>query len=279
MTTARRIARELAVIVMPQLPKDKKKLAGLDIEVIVGRAVRILTDYAKQNLSDANALLIRASQQLLDVEIEHPDNARVLEDVKPVNCSTDQLRSQIELIERSLHLVAEALDIPDMALHSRSSTNMCINCGQAVSDAREAPDRDDVKAFLIKLITTYAEHREEIDNFIKRAKAKWHVDRMVSIDRDILRLACTEAFYLPDVPLNVCISEAVELAHRFADETAAKFINGVLADLAKEAQYFRYHGELKDSASDNGHEVRQPSTSSGSPGSDGGSKKRKAEGE
>ena len=51
------------------------------------------------------------------------------------------------------------------------------------------------------------------------------VDRMVSIDRDILRLACAEAFFIEEVPVNVAISEAVELAHRFADEKAAKFIN------------------------------------------------------
>jgi hypothetical protein len=37
----------------------------------------------------------------------------------------------------------------------------------------------------------------------------------------------------------VAISEAVELSHRFADERAAKFINGVLADLAEEAEAVR----------------------------------------
>jgi hypothetical protein len=44
---------------------------------------------------------------------------------------------------------------------------------------------------------------------------------------------------MADIPVNVAISEAVELSHRFADEKAAKFINGVLADLAEEAEAVR----------------------------------------
>ncbi len=67
---------------------------------------------------------------------------------------------------------------------------------------------------------------------------------MVSTDRDILRLACTELFYLPSVPVKVCINEAVELCHQFADAKAAKFINGVLADLASLADTYRKTGEI-----------------------------------
>lgn len=34
--------------------------------------------------------------------------------------------------------------------------------------------------------------------------------------------------YAEDVPANVAINEALEIAKRFADEKSAKFINGVL---------------------------------------------------
>ncbi len=44
---------------------------------------------------------------------------------------------------------------------------------------------------------------------------------------------------MTDIPINVAISEAVELSHRFADEKAAKFINGILADLSEEAEAVR----------------------------------------
>ncbi len=69
---------------------------------------------------------------------------------------------------------------------------------------------------------------------------------MVSIDRDILRLACTEAFFLKEVPINVAISEAVELCHRFADERAAKFVNGVLSDMVEQAKEFRRTGQFPE---------------------------------
>jgi transcription antitermination protein NusB len=123
-------------------------------------------------------------------------------------------------MERALHLASEALDVPHMALGAKDTE------------------------FFFLLVKTYLEHADEIDKMIAQVKERWRVERMVSIDRDIIRLACTEAFYLPEVPINVCISEAVELSHRFADEKAAKFINGVLSDLAQQAKVFRATGKI-----------------------------------
>ncbi|NJL71233.1 MAG: hypothetical protein HC888_06290 [Candidatus Competibacteraceae bacterium] len=56
--SARRIARELAVIVMPQLPKNLDKLAETQIMELTDRAIHMLVDYARQNLTDAQALVI-----------------------------------------------------------------------------------------------------------------------------------------------------------------------------------------------------------------------------
>src|SRR5262249_10579439 len=117
-------------------------------------------------------------------------------------------------------------------------------------------DRSEVRNFLIELLSVYIENRDRVDQFIRSARSKWRVDRMVSIDRDILRLACTQAFFMPDVPVKVAISEAVELCHRFGDEKAAKFINGILGDLAEEAEYFRETGEYRaETMSENGEKA------------------------
>jgi transcription antitermination protein NusB len=218
--SARRIARELAVILLPQLPKDKKKLEKVELDRLVGKAVLMLTDYAKQSLAEANAFVVKAQQTLVDQEIEAPENtnAVAVDELKPVTLTTEQMREHLDLLDRAMHLTSEALDIPQMQVESQDSH------------------------FLHTLVGTYIDHRDEIDQFINRVKAKWRVERMVSIDRDIIRLACAEAFYLRDVPINVSISEAVELSHRFADARAAKFINGVLGDLAEEAKTFRRTG-------------------------------------
>lgn len=221
--SSRRIARELAVILLPQLPKDKIKLERVELDKLVSKAVQMLTDYAKQCLADANSFVVKAQQMAVEQEIESPDNAD-REELKSVKLTTGQLKEHLDLMERALHLASEALDVPQMKV--------------------EATDTD----FLFKLVATYADHRDEIDQFINRAKAKWSLERMVSIDRDILRLACAEAFFLPEIPINVCINEAVELSHRFADERAAKFINGVLGDLAEEAREFRQSGKFGGTA-------------------------------
>jgi N utilization substance protein B len=218
--SSRRIARELAVILLPQLPKDKKRLEKVELDKLVSKAVQMLIDYAKQCLSEANGYIVKAQEQVNEQELDHPDNAANVHSLKPVRLTTDQLKEHLDLMERALHLTSEALDVPQMKVETQDTE------------------------FLHKLVSAYIEHRPEIDGFINKVQDKWRLDRMVSIDRDIIRLACAEAFFLPEVPINVCISEAVELSHRFADAKAAKFINGVLSDLAEEAKTFRATGKF-----------------------------------
>jgi transcription antitermination protein NusB len=238
--SSRRIARELAVIVFPQLPKDRQKLEKTELNSIVAKAAAMLTDYAKQCLLDAEGLATHVEQGVVETEIEHPDNSESLEELAPVPVTTAQVREILELVQRAVSLVSEALDIPEIA-NQISGTHKfsCTKCGHINQVVVKDNTSSEVMSFLQTLIVTYIEHREEIDNFIRDARSKWKVERMVSIDRDILRLACAEAFFMPEVPIKVAISEAVELSHRFADAKAAKFINGVLADLGEEAEKYR----------------------------------------
>jgi N utilization substance protein B len=244
--TARSIARELAVIVFPQLPKDRQKLEKGEISSLVVKAVAMLCDYAKQNLLDANALLLKASESLAEIESEHPLNSENIDELVAVPVTTGQLRQQLDLIERTLYFVSEALDIPETLVQVGQTTvnTTCKKCKTTAEHHIEHSNPSEVKEFLYRLVETYFDNREQIDEFIKQARAKWKIERMVSIDRDIVRLACAEAFYMPDIPVNVCISEAVALSHRFADERAAKFINGILGDLAEVASSFRRSGVL-----------------------------------
>ena len=245
--SARRIARELAVIMMPQLPRDKKKLDKLEFDNLLARSVQLLTEHARQCLSEANGYIIQANQTIYETELNHPDNARKTSDVKPVSMKTDELRQQLDLLDLSMHLISEALDIPEMVLSSDQAEEMCkcSKCGHQQKMKTKRPHSSEIKLFIEELLSTYIDHHEQIDQIINAIKTKWRMERMISIDRDILRLACAEAFFMPDVPVKVAINEAVELAHRFADERAAKFINGVLATVSKSADSFRETGELK----------------------------------
>jgi len=239
--SARRIARELAVIVMPQLPKDEDKLGNIQITEIVDRAIHMLIDYARQNLKEAGGMVTKAHDELIEMEIEHEDNEREIRDLKGVTLTSSDLKEKFRTIERAIDLVSEAIDIPEVALSSTTEPfkTVCKKCGSATEINLERAHREEVRLFVQRIVTVYLQNREIIDEFIKRARSKWRIERMVSIDRDILRLACAEAFYMTDIPINVAISEAVELSHRFADERAAKFINGILADLSEEAEAVR----------------------------------------
>lgn len=245
--SGRRIARELAVIIMPQLPKDKSRLEKMEFDTLLAKSVQMLAEHARQCLSEANGYLLKVQKELGEIEFNHPSNARQIGDIRPVNLSSAEMKQQAELLELALHLVSEALDIPEMILASDQNIEKvsCKNCGNVSRVPLKRPSTLEIKDFVDALLGAYLDRRKEVDQIISGIKTKWRMERMVSIDRDILRLACTEAFFMPDVPLNVAISEAVELAHRFADAKAAKFINGVLADLLEDAQHFRATGELR----------------------------------
>lgn len=245
--TARRIARELAVIMMPQLPKDKKRLEKLEFDTLLSRSVQLLTEHARQCLSEAGGYLSKAESELNEIELEHPDNAGKIADVRPVNLKSSELKEQIALIETALNLVTEALDIPEMAICSDylPTKIACKSCGKEQKLHLKKAGSGETKQFVQELLGSYMDHSKEIDEIISAIKTKWSIERMVSIDRDILRLACTEAFYLPEIPLRVAFNEAIELARRFADDRAAKFINGVLGDLSEHAEAYRETGELK----------------------------------
>ncbi len=75
--------------------------------------------------------------------------------------------------------------------------------------------------------------RENIDAQIVTHARGWAIDRMPALDRAILRLAIHELLDRPDVPVAVVIDEAVELAKRFSTDDSGRFVNGVLAAVAK----------------------------------------------
>ena len=67
------------------------------------------------------------------------------------------------------------------------------------------------------------------------AKAKgWSLARMPVLDLSVLRLGTFELMERHHVPVAVVIDEAVELAKRFSTDDSGRFVNGVLAALARE---------------------------------------------
>ncbi|MCP9452851.1 MAG: transcription antitermination factor NusB [Nitrospira sp.] len=86
----------------------------------------------------------------------------------------------------------------------------------------------ETRAFTERLVAGVLEHKAELDLVIGSYSTNWKVNRMPIIDRNILRAGLYELFWLDDVPPRVTLDEAIELAKRYGDDEAAKFINGLL---------------------------------------------------
>ena len=91
-----------------------------------------------------------------------------------------------------------------------------------------------VRQFAGELVDGVLEHRDAIDAKIKEVSKHWSLSRMARVDINILRVAVYELIYRPDIPKNVTINEAIEVAKTFGNEDAPAFVNGILDELASE---------------------------------------------
>ncbi|GAX62289.1 metal-dependent phosphoesterases [Candidatus Scalindua japonica] len=86
----------------------------------------------------------------------------------------------------------------------------------------------EVSDFAIKLVNGCIQKMGEIDRRITSISENWELQRMPVVDKNILRLACYELFYVDDIPPKVSINEAIDLAKKFSTEKSGLFVNGIL---------------------------------------------------
>jgi len=92
---------------------------------------------------------------------------------------------------------------------------------------------DKTKCFADSLANGVWANLTEIDNLISKSSIKWPIDRLNSVDKNILRLAVYELKFLASSPKAVIITEAINLAEKYSSADSAKFINGILGDIGK----------------------------------------------
>ncbi len=88
--------------------------------------------------------------------------------------------------------------------------------------------------YVREVIEGLEEKLPEIDRVIAQRAEGWRLERLHSVDRNILRLAVYELYYREDIPPQVAIDEAVELAKKYGGEHSPVFINGILDRIWKE---------------------------------------------
>lgn len=78
------------------------------------------------------------------------------------------------------------------------------------------------------------QNSEEINRLITtNLKDNWSLNRISKINLSLIKIAIYEMVY-KGLPYKVAINEVVELAKKYADESAPVFINGILASVVKE---------------------------------------------
>ncbi|GAB4466180.1 MAG: transcription antitermination factor NusB [Elainellaceae cyanobacterium] len=193
---ARRIARELALLSVSQLPSKPEKLDAQQLQSVSLAAVRTLAGEAHDMLETAAAEVERGSNRLLasETKAQDLDSARVM------------VKEALELAQRAINRIGTAVELPEML---------------------QLANQQEVRDYTLALLQTVSIRRAEIDRIISAAMVDWQLHRLPQIDRDILRLAVAEFQYM-GIPDRVAINEAVELAKRYSDDDGHRFINGVL---------------------------------------------------
>lgn len=92
------------------------------------------------------------------------------------------------------------------------------------------------ESFMETLMSGVIEKQKDLDNIITKAAPEWPLEKISTVDRNILRIGLYELLFSDreQVPPKVAINEAIELAKAFGGNTSGKFVNGVLGAVYKE---------------------------------------------
>ena len=89
--------------------------------------------------------------------------------------------------------------------------------------------------FVVDLLRAGENRRTEADELIASRSAGWSLERMPTIDRLVMRQAVAEMLVY-DTPTAVILAEAVDLASRYSTDESGRFVNGLLAAVAREVR-------------------------------------------
>jgi N utilization substance protein B len=192
----RSIARELALLSISQVPRSPEKIEQQQLEDLLRIAVRTITAEIQETLETAAAEVKRGGDRLVESETRTNN----LEGAKAT------IADALELAQKAINRLGIVVELPEFL---------------------QLANQIEVREYALELIKTVLTKRTDLEKQIEDVLVAWQLSRLPQIDRDILQIAVAEIFYL-EVPKQVAIDEAVELAKRYSDEEGHRFINGVL---------------------------------------------------
>ena len=91
----------------------------------------------------------------------------------------------------------------------------------------------EVRGFAEDIFRIATLHQEQIDELIVANAKNWRLERMPSVDRNLLRMAIGEMIGFKGTPYPIVINEALEIGRRFSGPDSINFLNGVLDAVAR----------------------------------------------
>lgn len=100
--------------------------------------------------------------------------------------------------------------------------------------ARDRLRFPDLIEFSLTLFDGVRKHVAEVDTLISATAENWRINRMMPVDRNVLRLGTFELLHSSErSPVPVVIDEAIELARRYGTADSSGFVNGILDKISK----------------------------------------------
>lgn len=94
--------------------------------------------------------------------------------------------------------------------------------------------QDDDFLFSRLLFLGTVEHKAEIDTAIKKNLQNWDFNRLMPVDRAVLRLSVYSLLFQQDTDPRIVINEAITIARNYGTDDSFKFVNGVLDSIKRE---------------------------------------------
>ncbi|MDS3860719.1 transcription antitermination factor NusB [Thermosynechococcaceae cyanobacterium BACA0444] len=204
MTSPRRIARELALLSVGQVLRQKQPPSNQDYKTLVLTGIRTLAGEAQEALEVAGSAVQESHATLLTGELQ----AATLSQAQAT------VQNAIGLTEKAINRLGIALELPEILYLAH---------------------QPEVQAQAVEILITLYKNHQEIDQRITAALVDWQLDRIAQLDRYILEIAVAEITY-HNLPVQVAINEAVELSKRYSEEGGHRFINGVLRRVSDQLQ-------------------------------------------
>lgn len=89
------------------------------------------------------------------------------------------------------------------------------------------------KPFTRELADGVQANRAALDAEISANSHGWSLERIAPLERNIMRVALFELHHRDDIPVEVSLDEAVNLAKEYCGADAPGFVNGILGAVAR----------------------------------------------